>query len=690
MSAIVARASVTHASSPTRAPAHARASRGPNALRSRLAQVSLLASVPLFLLLLAGALQDRAHVLDGARAHVLELARLGAQRQDEVVQEAASLVLTLGRVPDIAQATPGACHRILKEIARDHPRIDSLVVARRDGTIPCYSRSEDKTPITIGDRPYFRAAIAPGALPYVVSDLVVSRGTERPSVIVAAALPGDPAPGAVVAAVWLNWFVQLVRDDSPELVARLVGTRSGAVLARSPPGPPGPLPDGDPLLTALRAARGTTTLDVTESDGVRRLLGVAPLRGRAAGFVLVVGVDSGAVAAQADARLRRGAAIALAAMSAALLLALAFARWSLLKPIEALAGAAWRIGGGDLGAHAELGPRVAPELRTLAEAFNTMADRLAETRASLAESELHHRVLAESASDMITRFGPDFRRTYVSPASRELIGRDPSELVGQSPGGIVHPDDWPLLDATLNRPLQRGEPTSRATYRAIHKDGRSIWLESIGRRLPGGEGFVVVTRDVSARIELEEQLRAANDKLEALVMEDGLTGLANRRCFDAALLQELRQAERARLPLAVAVIDVDHFKAYNDSYGHPAGDRCLQAVARAISGALRRAGDLAARWGGEEFVVLLPATGGSNAERVAETIRAAVRGLDLPHRAGIEGRVTVSVGAASRGRVTADDGPDLIAAADAALYAAKQSGRNRVVLAAAREPGTVP
>lgn len=672
-------------------PLASRTARFATSLRSRLAQVSLLASVPLLLLLLAGALQDRDQVLDSARAHVLELARTGAQRQDEVVQEAVSLVRTLTRVPDVAAATPGACYAMLKQLDDDHPRIDSLLVARRDGTIPCYSRSAGPTAITVGDRPYFQAVIRPDAPPYVVSELLVSRGTGQPSVIVAAGLPaapGQPTPGAVVAAVGLSWFAELVRDGPADLIVQLVDTRDGTILAQSPPGPQATLPPDHPLRVALRAWPGQTTLDVVDAHGVRRLLGVAPLRGHGLGFALVVGLDRDTVSAAADARLRRGVAVALAAMSAALLLALAFARWSLLGPIAALSSAARRIGAGDLNARAEVGTRVGPELGALAGAFNAMADRLAATRASLAESEAHHRVLAESASDMITRFGPDFRRTYVSPACRDLIGRAPEELVGHTPGGIVHPDDWPLLDATLNRPLRQGEPTSRATYRAIHKDGRSIWLESIGRRLPDGQGFVVVTRDVSARIELEEQLRAANDKLEALVMQDGLTGLPNRRCFDAVLLQELRQAERAATPLSVAVIDVDQFKAYNDTYGHPAGDVCLRAVADAIAGALRRAGDLAARWGGEEFVVLLPRTGADSARLMAESIRAAVQGLALPHAGGIGGQVTVSIGVASLAQVASGDGPAMIAAADEALYAAKLSGRNAVVLAGGHDART--
>ena len=676
-----------------------------NSLGSRLAQVSLLAAVPLFLLLVFGALEDRDHALASARAHVLELARLGARQQDELVLETANLVRTLARVPDVAAMTAGACHAILRQLDDDHPQIDGISVARPDGTIGCTSRAGVSIS-GIADRPYFRAAMVPDAPPYVVSEPLTSRGNGKPSVVVAAplpALPGQRPAGIVVAVVGLEWFAQLARlgatpadiaappppgPGPAEFVVQLLDSRSATILAQSPADAVPSI--SYPVLSALRSARGEGTVDAPDQHGVKRLYGFVPLPGLRAGLVLAVGLDQEAVLAQADARLRRGVALALVAMSVAVLLAMAFARWSLLRPIAALAAAAGRLGTGDLVARARVGARVAPELRALSAAFNAMADRLAAREASLAaiqarlaDSEVHHRVLAEAASDMITRFGPDFRRIYISPACRDLIGYAPEELVGHQPGGIVHPDDWPLLDATLNRPLQRGESTSRATYRALHKDGHAVWLESIGRRLPDGEGFVVVTRDVSARIELEDQLRAANEKLEALVMQDGLTGLANRRCFDAVLLQELRQAERKRTPLAVAVIDIDYFKKYNDTYGHPAGDQCLRTVAKAIAGALRRSGDLAARWGGKEFVALLPGTDAARALHMAEAIRTAVEALGLPHANGVDGHVTVSVGAAALNLPVATDGPALIAAADAALYAAKQSGRNVAMLGGA-------
>ena len=178
-----------------------------------------------------------------------------------------------------------------------------------------------------------------------------------------------------------------------------------------------------------------------------------------------------------------------------------------------------------------------------------------------------------------------------------------------------------------------------------------------------------------------EELRQANAHLSRLSFADALTGLANRRRFDAALEEEWRRARRAHGPLALVIADIDGFKRYNDVLGHQDGDRCLIAVAGVFAGSVCRAGDLAARYGGEEFIVLLPGADQAAALAVAEQIRAACEALALPHPDSPTGKVvTLSLGVAaclpaSDARASVEA---LIAAADAALYRAKQTGRNRV------------
>lgn len=177
----------------------------------------------------------------------------------------------------------------------------------------------------------------------------------------------------------------------------------------------------------------------------------------------------------------------------------------------------------------------------------------------------------------------------------------------------------------------------------------------------------------------EKELRDANARLTDLASRDGLTGLANRRRFDEKINEEWNRARRAGTPLSLVTLDVDHFKAFNDTYGHLAGDDCLRAIAIILEAHGRRPGDLAARIGGEEFALILPDTSAQHAASLAQAICDAIRKAGISHGGSEAGVVTVSVGVAS-----AEPGPqgaviDLLEAADRALYRGKQDGRDRVV-----------
>jgi diguanylate cyclase (GGDEF)-like protein len=198
-------------------------------------------------------------------------------------------------------------------------------------------------------------------------------------------------------------------------------------------------------------------------------------------------------------------------------------------------------------------------------------------------------------------------------------------------------------------------------------------------------GYIVKpfrARELKVAIELavakHAQERLEAEKLSELALTDPLTGLANRRRFDAALLAEYERAIREQHPLALLIVDIDHFKALNDTRGHAAGDECLKAVACALRDHCSRPGDLVCRWGGEEFAIVLPGNDRQGAAHVARELVEAVAALRLNHgNSGAASHVTISVGAASVMPSSAFDAQDLVRSADDALYAAKQSGRNR-------------
>ena len=187
------------------------------------------------------------------------------------------------------------------------------------------------------------------------------------------------------------------------------------------------------------------------------------------------------------------------------------------------------------------------------------------------------------------------------------------------------------------------------------------------------------------QIEMSRDLAAANRELEKLSRQDGLTGIANRRSFDSYLMTEVRRGARERQPLSLILSDVDHFKAFNDCYGHQAGDDCLRRVAVALSSAGRRPADLAARYGGEEFAMVLPGTALEGAVDVAQAVSRVIDGLAIPHaRSAVHQTVTLSQGIVSLSLEKETASEDLIQRADQALYLAKQQGRNRYVVFAAK------
>ena len=193
----------------------------------------------------------------------------------------------------------------------------------------------------------------------------------------------------------------------------------------------------------------------------------------------------------------------------------------------------------------------------------------------------------------------------------------------------------------------------------------------------------VATQTVNLR-QTNDRLTETNQRLEALSREDGLTGLANRRSFDERLQMEWRRCRRECKPIALLMVDIDHFKRFNDAIGHPAGDGCLIAVADILKASVNRSTDLAARYGGEEFVLLLPATTGENARVVADRVQQQLAEADIEHPDSPLGpHVTLSIGIASvEPSAENDDAAALVRAADNALYAAKRSGRAKSVFEA--------
>ena len=309
----------------------------------------------------------------------------------------------------------------------------------------------------------------------------------------------------------------------------------------------------------------------------------------------------------------------------------------------------------------------------------------ARMRLGLEASETRFRLLAEASRDVIVLAGLDGERKYVSPAATELLGWSQEELLGRDYVAITHPEDIPKI-AKLLRDCREGRETGSLSYRCKKKDGNYLWVESnirLFRDTATGDaaGFVYILRDISERKIAEDKLQDAFNTVEQLAMVDGLTGVANRRLMDETLTREWMRAIRDGTSVSLLLIDVDYFKLYNDIYGHLAGDACLQAIATAIQSRLRRPPDMLARFGGEEFVIILPNTPAAGAATMSETVLRAVEACAIPHSGSPYGSVTVSLGCATMTASLETCTKDLIKAADDAMYRAKSNGRNQIQLA---------
>lgn len=304
--------------------------------------------------------------------------------------------------------------------------------------------------------------------------------------------------------------------------------------------------------------------------------------------------------------------------------------------------------------------------------------------AVLVAKEADFRLLAEESSDMVTRIGRDGRILYVSPSSARIVGWRAEQLLGTPALAGVNGEDLPRLEQMVAA-LKSGEAEdARISYRTRHRQKGEIWIESTmhaTRKSGTGEidGVVAISRDMTAHKDME-------DKLAALATIDALTGIGNRRHFDEQLDAEWARARRDNTPLSLLMIDVDHFKKFNDRYGHQAGDRCLQSIASILSAVGRRPADRAARYGGEEFVMILPNTDAAGCQQVSASFRFALRELGLVHETNPPSKlVTASVGGATIWPSAVQDsvkGSSLIEAADRALFAAKSGGRDRLVMSA--------
>ncbi|UZJ43449.1 sensor domain-containing diguanylate cyclase [Marinimicrobium sp. C6131] len=273
---------------------------------------------------------------------------------------------------------------------------------------------------------------------------------------------------------------------------------------------------------------------------------------------------------------------------------------------------------------------------------------------------------------------------YIGPQIEALLGWTPESWVSVEDWATrMHPED---RDWVVNFCVSQSQSgvDHEADYRALTKDGNYVWIRDVvhvARNEQGAvEALIGFMFDISERKKTEQELIKLQKELETLSYQDGLTGVANRRMLDSILDVEWLNARRNCQPLSVLLIDIDYFKQYNDRYGHLQGDDCLRSIAQTLDAVASRPRDFLARFGGEEFMLVLPETDEKAARAVANRCRQAILKLQIPHAAsGASQLVSISVGVASIIPDHEGELAEFIESADRKLYQAKLEGRDRVV-----------
>jgi diguanylate cyclase (GGDEF)-like protein/PAS domain S-box-containing protein len=275
--------------------------------------------------------------------------------------------------------------------------------------------------------------------------------------------------------------------------------------------------------------------------------------------------------------------------------------------------------------------------------------------------------------------------SYIGPQIEGLLGWSPASWVSvQDWADRIHEED---RERVVHYCIAQSEAgvDHEADYRALTSDGRYVWIRDVVHVLRGADGqieaLVGFMFDISERRRNEEKLVALQKELELLSYQDGLTGVANRRRFDQVLTQEWASAQRDATPVALIMLDIDHFKQYNDHYGHIQGDECLKRVAAIMSSIAGRPRDLVCRYGGEEFMLVLPETDFASAMALAKKCRELIRRAEIKHSGGgSQSLLTVSMGVVAsipdRGEL---EPTALVHEVDQRLYQAKKRGRDGIV-----------
>jgi diguanylate cyclase (GGDEF)-like protein len=729
-------------------------------LRVRLILLALVVLVPALGLLVYVADQERENDHGEEKSRMLHLARLAAAEESKIIQSTHQLLQHLAQTPEArGETTRAACDAMMARQIKLYSHYFNLGVIGINGVRFCSVLTPGKA-IDLSDRAYFRRAVE--TREFSVGDYQIGASNGKPGITFG--YPVIDAAGALQAVVyavldpdWLGKSLTLAQLP-PEASLSVVDGR-GTILARFPPlkGLVG-RPVAPAALETMRAQGSSGTHEGTGGDGVRRMWGFVQLQPTTSGAMyLRVGMPVTAAYAAIDRAFYRNLILLAVTTLLVLIAAWMFSERLVIRPVRRLTAAARRLSKGNRGARTGL-PHGESEFGQLARVFDGMADSIQSEEAALArlmtqEQETNQKLVAgmaelERLNREITQLGSmshalqacqgvEEACTAIVQSGRTLFLTETAALYLMRPSRkhLEYKTGWggtggeeALLAPESCWALRRGkayrfEPSTdpmpcqhvpadahAAPYVCVPLVAQDELSGLLHIRFPVLSGEPASTA-FEARFKLvttfaaQAGLALANLSLREVLnqqsIRDPLTGLHNRRFLEESLGRELARAQRSKAPLAVIMADIDHFKRFNDTYGHDAGDAVLRSVAQTLKSHIRGS-DIVCRLGGEEFTVVLAESMLGPAREKAESLRAAIAALVLSHADQPLGAVTMSFGLAMFPAHGHDSG-ELLQAADIALYRAKNEGRNRVTIsdsgtdaadqravAGRREPASAP
>lgn len=670
--------------------------------------------------------------------NIEQQARHGAVRfalaQDREMEAARQLLGAIASLEEVKQEDTYTCNARLAMFVKEYPDYEFLGVVDRQGVRFCSSGIPFPGRVSMAGLSFYKLAAHTGK--FAVGDYRVSVVREVP--VMQFGSPYFDAKGALAGVVYAglsldHMTTQLARQPLPPGAEVIVADRNGVVIGSAPER--GWI--GKPLPPAHRArlrASGIGTAALPGLDSRRRLFGYVPVdTALGDGTYVAYGIDKSAALAGTRRAITRGLAAVVGSLLAAVLMAFWYGRRYIRRPVSVLLDVCDRWRGGDWLARAPTGA-MQSEFEQIAHGFNQMAESV---QGELAQRERAEGLPARShaeilqASNALAAHAATVRNLATmgqrlqSCASDEemanAISRFAPQILPGVPGALcVLSNSRNLVHvvASWNAPvgleadfapldcwaLRRGQTHSvqevdrevvcahvnpekvvRYSCRPLIAQSEPIGLLYLETALPPAEAGATAGTELNDFDVFAENIALAlgnqrlREKLRDQSIRDPLTGLFNRRYFEETLELDLARAARNGVPVSLIMGDIDHFKKFNDSFGHDAGDLVLKRIAETLRAKVRK-GDLACRYGGEEFLILLHNTGLREACERAETLREAVKLTEFSFRGQALGPVTISLGVAAYPE-HAPDGGSLITAADAAMYAAKHSGRDRVYCA---------